>query len=124
MICYLMDHERPLKISCSGHLMSSGCDECASITLLFKNNRMAVINMSTSCVQYARTSVIGDKGTIEIPDFSWCPVEFIKADKSVHKEPLPDCPPTNFFNSVGLSYEAEACREAISKGASIAFKLK
>ncbi|RNA32836.1 trans-1-2-dihydrobenzene-1-2-diol dehydrogenase-like [Brachionus plicatilis] len=116
MICYLMDHEKPLKISCSGHLMPSGCDESASITLLYKNNRMAVINMSTTCVQNARTSVMGDKGMIEIPDFSWCPVEFIKADRTTHKEPLPGCPPTNFTNSVGLSYEAEACREAISQG--------
>ena len=116
MVCFLMDHETPIKISCTGHLMPSGCDESASITLLYKNNRMAVINMSTTCVQYARTSIMGDKGSIEIPDFSWCPVEFIKADRNVHREPLPECPPTNYFHSVGLSFQAEGCREAISNG--------
>lgn len=111
-----MDHEQPIKISCTGHLMPSGCDESASITLLYKNNRMAVINMSTTCVQNARTSIMGDKGLIEIPDFSWCPVEFIKADKTVYKEELPVIPSTNFLNSAGLSFQAEACRESISKG--------
>ncbi|CAF0869234.1 unnamed protein product [Brachionus calyciflorus] len=96
--------------------MPSGCDEAVSITLLYSNNRTAVINMSTNCVRNARTSVMGTKGLIEIPDFSWCPVEFVKANGSVHREKLPDCPPTNFQNSAGLVYEAEACREAISKG--------
>lgn len=116
LACLLFDHEKPIKITATGHLMPSGVDECCTIVLLYPNQRIAQINVSTNCVKYARTTLVGDKGILEIPDFSWCPQEYlVNGEKRV--VPLPECAsPTIFDNSVGLRFQAEAARQAIAKG--------
>jgi len=79
-----------------------GVDECASITLLYSNQRFATINISTNCAMFGPTIITGEKGIIQIPDYSWCPSEFI-LNKSEHFTfPMPECTKTNFDNSVGL----------------------
>ena len=40
----------------------------------------------------------------------------ILSNGSVINDPLPECALTNFPNSVGLRFQAEAAREAISQG--------
>ena len=115
MACLFFDHEQPLKITVSGHLMENGVDECCTIILLFSKNRIAQINVSSNCVQFAPTFLIGDKGTIQIPDFSWCPTEYI-VNGVKHEIPLPECDKTNYHHSVGLRWQAEAIREPISQG--------
>jgi hypothetical protein len=52
----------------------------------------------------------------KLPDHSWCPTEIVLANGEKHKEPLPYVEGMNFYNSVGLRFEAEAAREAIAKG--------
>jgi predicted dehydrogenase len=66
MACLLFKHEKPLKITASGHLMSTGVDECCSITLLYTNQRIAQINISTNCATHAPTFIIGDKGIMQV----------------------------------------------------------
>lgn len=53
--------------------------------------------------------------SLQIPDFSWCPTEYILNGEK-YTDPLPPCGHTNFDGSVGLRFQAEAAREAISKG--------
>lgn len=115
LACHFFNHEEPIKITASGHLMPTGVDECCTITLLFSNQRIATINISTSCTMFAPTYFVGDKGVIRIPNFSWCPTEYY-VNETKHVEPIPECTPTNFDRSVGLRFQAEAIREPISKG--------
>ena len=62
----MFDHEKPLKITATGNLMSTGVDENASITLLFSKQRIAQINVSTNSSMFAPTFLVGDKGTIQV----------------------------------------------------------
>lgn len=66
LACWVFDHEKPLKITASGHLMPTGVDETCSITLLFSDQRVAQINISTNCVRFDRAFLVGDKGIIEV----------------------------------------------------------
>lgn len=116
LACLAFDHEKPIKITATGHLMDTGVDESCSITLLFSGGRFAVINMSTITTMYAPTHLVGDKGVMQIPHFSWCPSELILPNGEVAKFPYPECAETNFQNSVGLRYQAESAYEAISNG--------
>mgnify|MGYP001811367195 CR=1 FL=1 len=109
-----MNHEEPTKITASGHLMETGVDECGAITLLYPEGRIAQINFSSNCVKCAATHIVGDKGTIEIPENSWSPTTLI-VNGEKHEVPLPEMK-SNFFNSSGLRYEAEEVRKAISHG--------
>lgn len=114
LACLVMGHEEPTQICACGHLMDSGVDECASITLLYSNNRIAQLNFSSSCAKFAPTYIVGEKGSIQIPHHSWCPTELIVNDQK-HTIPLAELK-TNFDNSVGLQFEAEAVRLAIANG--------
>jgi dihydrodiol dehydrogenase / D-xylose 1-dehydrogenase (NADP) len=116
LACLAFEDEKPLKITASGHLMSTGVDESCSICLLYEGGRMAVVNVNTTTALFAPTHFVGDKGVMQIPDYSWCPSELILPSGEVVAAPHPECPETNFRNSVGLRYQVEACYEAISKG--------
>jgi dihydrodiol dehydrogenase / D-xylose 1-dehydrogenase (NADP) len=115
LACLVMGHEKPTKITCSGHLMETGVDEACSITLLYPGKRIAQINMSTACSLYGSAYIAGEKGCMQIPEFVWCPTKLIMPDGTLHEEHLPDVK-TNYDRSVGLRYQAEAIREAIGKG--------
>lgn len=112
----MFDHEKPVKITASGHLMRTGVDECVSITLLYPNQRIAQLNVSSNCHMFAPSFFVGDKGVITIPELSECPTRYIKANGERVEEPLPEVGETNFPNTVGLRYEAEEVRVAIQKG--------
>ena len=66
MACLVFNHEKPLSIRASGHLMPSGVDEAASITLLYSNQRFATINVSTNCAMFGPTIITGEKGVIQV----------------------------------------------------------
>lgn len=66
MACLLFNHEKPLKITATGHLMPTGVDECCSITLLYSNQRMAQLNLSVNCAFFTPSFIVGDKGLIKV----------------------------------------------------------
>ena len=53
---------------------------------------------------------------MKIPNNSFAPTELILPNGYVVRDELPQCGATNFPNSVGLRFQAEAAREAISQG--------
>lgn len=111
--CNMFNHEKPIKITATGHLMSTGVDESCTITLLFSNQRIATLNISISAAKYTSATLIGDKGVIEIPEHA--PSEyFLNGVK--HSEPLPECQWNEKKYKVGLRFQAEAAREAIAQG--------
>jgi len=115
--CLLMDHEEPTKITATGHLSENGVDQSSSITLLYSNGRIAQLNISSSTnFRYGPTYILGETGTIEIPDIdSRCPTELIIKGQ-LYKFDIPEVPKTNYPKTIGLKYEAEAVRQAISNG--------
>ena len=115
LACLMFNHEKPTKITVSGHLNENGVDESCTIILLFSNNRIAQINISTNGTRFGPTFLVGDKGAIQIPENSWCPTQYI-VNGVKHEIPMPECAPTNYDNSVGLRFQAEAIRDPISKG--------
>ncbi len=66
LVCNLFNHEKPIKITATGHLMETGVDECCTIVLLFSNNRMAQISISTNCAKFTAAFLIGEKGVIQV----------------------------------------------------------
>jgi dihydrodiol dehydrogenase / D-xylose 1-dehydrogenase (NADP) len=115
LACLVFNHEKPIKITCTGHMTPLGVDECCSITLLFPGQRIAQINISSNCNLYGAAYIAGEKGTIQIPEYAWCPTKMIMPDGTIYEEKLPECK-TNYYNSVGLRFQAEAVRQAISNG--------
>jgi hypothetical protein len=111
----VFNHEKPIKITATGHLMETGVDECATVVLSYTDNRIAQINYSSATVKFAPAFIVGDKGVLQIPDNMWCPTEIILADGTRVNKPVEPLD-TNFLNSFGFSYEAEAVRDAISQG--------
>jgi len=115
-------HEQPEKVIASGHVrkLENGelSDSTANITLLFKNNRMAVLNIiGTDMDEINSLRIYGSKGTIEIPNYFWNASEIKLPTGEVIVKPLPVAEkPTYFARSVGLRYEAIACREYIMAG--------
>ena len=67
-VCLVFNHEDPIEIIASGHLMKTGVDECVAIILKYSNQRMAVINVSINCCPNPTASAIvaGDKGSIQV----------------------------------------------------------
>jgi len=120
LACLVFDHEKPIKITATGHLLDTGVDACATVVLLYSNNRIATLNYSCQGAQCAPTFIVGDKDVMQIPDYSWSPHklllpgnEVFEAEKLEFNEKYPTI---NFDNSLCLRFEAEAVREAISKG--------
>jgi dihydrodiol dehydrogenase / D-xylose 1-dehydrogenase (NADP) len=67
-VCLLFNHEEPLEIKASGHLMSTGVDECMIITLKYSNQRLASIGISTNCCPNPHGNAIigGEKGCMQV----------------------------------------------------------
>ena len=51
------------------------------------------------------THIVGDRGVLQIPEYSWAPSEMVLPDGGVVRETLPECGPTNFARSVGLRFD-------------------
>jgi len=84
--------------------MDTGVEDTVSICLLYSGGRMAVINVSASTCMFAATHIVGDKGALQIPEYSWAPTDLILPTGEMVKEALPECSPTNFDRSVGLRF--------------------
>lgn len=115
LACLVFNHEKPIKITATGHLTETGVDECCSITLLYPGQRIAQINLHSNCSLHGAAYIAGEAGCIQIPEYAWCPTKLIMPDGSLHEEKLPECG-TYYKNSVGLRFQAEAARQAISEG--------
>ena len=66
MACNLFNHQKPVKIVATGHLMETGVDECCTIVLLYPNQRIASMNVSINCAKFTPAFIIGEKGTIQV----------------------------------------------------------
>ena len=66
MACFVFDHEKPIKVTAAGHLMPSGVDECCTIILTYPGNRIAQINISSNCAEFASTFIVGEGGVMTV----------------------------------------------------------
>lgn len=132
------DHEEPIEVRAVGHTKDNGgetSDSMSNITLIFKDNRMAVLNVLGQNIEAINSlSIYGTKGfsipaplpplirsfvlgVVRIPDYFWCPTQIILPNGERRQSPLPSTMrETNFEHSAGLRYEAIACREQILQG--------
>lgn len=117
LVCMIFNHEKPIEIIASGHLMDTGVDECATIILKYSRQRMAVVTVSTNCGRHSSAIISGDKGTIQLCHPSWCPDTLILPNGEKVYMPLPECTSkANFLNKMGLRFQAEEARLAIEQG--------
>lgn len=66
LACLMFNNETPIKITATGHLMDTGVDECCTIVLLFSDQRIAQINISTNTTMFAPTYLVGTKGVLNV----------------------------------------------------------
>lgn len=108
--------EKPESITAKGFLQETGVDETVTIILQYSGKRQAVLTCTMAAKSPNQAVITGTKGIIEIPSFMWCPTTLIINGKET-KFPLPlSSKPIHFFNSTGLSYEAEHVRQCLLKG--------
>ncbi|CAF3128696.1 unnamed protein product [Rotaria socialis] len=117
------DHEEPVSIVASGHTrehQGEKTDSMATITLLFKNNRMAVLNCLGQDIGAINSLTIhGTEGVISLPTHFWCPTQIVLPNGHHIDHDLPETlKKTNYTHSAGLRYEAMACRDQIMNGKS------
>lgn len=134
------DHEEPIEVRAVGHTKENEgetSDSMANITLIFKNNRMAVLNCLGENIESINSlTIYGTKGlffftnivflskfsssflgVVRLPDHFWCPTQIFLPNGERKEFPLPSTmKETNFEHSTGLRYEAIACREQILQG--------
>ncbi|CAF1063811.1 unnamed protein product [Adineta steineri] len=117
------NHEEPESIIATGHtreLNGELTDRMITITLLFKNNRMAVLNCIGEDIEaISSLKIHGTEGVINMPTHFWCPTKMTLPNDHIVEHHLPQTiKPTNYTNSAGLRYEAIACRDEIMNGKS------
>ncbi|CAF4996843.1 unnamed protein product, partial [Rotaria sp. Silwood1] len=115
------NHEEPESVTATGHtreFQGEITDAMASITLLFKNNCMAVLNFLGENIGTINSLTIhGTEGVVSIPMYFKCPTRIVLPNGHHVDHHLPETiKKTNFVNSVGLLYEAIACRDQIMSG--------
>ncbi|CAF1216333.1 unnamed protein product [Rotaria sp. Silwood1] len=115
------NHEEPELVTATGHtreFQGEITDTMASITLLFKNNRMAVLNCLGEKIGAINSLTIhGTEGVVSLPTNFWCPTRIVLPNGHHVDHHLPETiKKTNFVNSAGLRYEAIACRDQIMCG--------
>ena len=131
------NHEEPEAIVAAGHardFQGELTDSTASITLLYSNNRMAVLNCLGEDIESIHSLAIhGTQGSpirstrhsvhsfvsgiVRLPTHFWCPTHIVLPDGQTIDRPLPEtAKKTNYEHSAGLRYQAIACREQIIKG--------
>ncbi|XP_002742436.1 trans-1,2-dihydrobenzene-1,2-diol dehydrogenase-like [Saccoglossus kowalevskii] len=109
------------KITTRGSLTpDEGVDESAVAILQYTGNRLAVVTSHGRVNTNSEASIVGTKGSINVPFPFWCPTKIIvnsDQGQEIKEFPLPDPPlKLNFTNSSGLRYEAEAVRKCVSEG--------
>ncbi|XP_018428158.1 PREDICTED: trans-1,2-dihydrobenzene-1,2-diol dehydrogenase-like isoform X1 [Nanorana parkeri] len=108
--------EKPESITARGYLHETGVDETVTIILQYSGKRQAILTSTLVTQMPNRAVICGTKGMVQIPSFMWSPTTIIVNGEET-KYPLP--PTTkhlNFWNSTGLSYEAEHVRQCLLKG--------
>ncbi len=97
-----------------GHavLGETGVDMQHSITLIYRDGRMAVLNSSAQSLSDRRAVIYGDKGYIEAENVNNC--EGIKVYDLQRRVIASYLPPEDQIN--GYEYEVRACIEAIAGG--------
>ena len=97
-----------------GHavLGETGVDMQHSITLIYRDGRMAVLNSSAQSLSDRRAVIYGDKGYIEVENVNYC--EGIKVYDLQRRVIASYLPPEDQIN--GYEYEVRACIEAIAGG--------
>lgn len=88
-----------------------GVDAQESITLVYRDGRMAVLNCSFLTRMCNRSIIYGTKGRVEVDPF-WCPQE-IKVYTEGKDEPTVLSTP---FDITGYEYEVRAAVKAIERG--------
>jgi len=99
----------------------TGVDKTGVITLRYPNGCFASLVFSSE-TQGGNNSLVfrGTKGNFEITNNFWCADEVKLPNGEIKKFPLPDVKNEvkfNYGNSQGLTYEAQAVRECLLKGA-------
>ncbi|CAF1279827.1 unnamed protein product [Rotaria sordida] len=119
------NHEEPELVTATGHTREFEdeiTDTMASITLLFKNNRMAVLNYLGQDIGAIHSLTIHeaeDKNKIFLPTDFWTPTRIVLPNGHHVEHHLPETiKKPKWINSAGFRYEAIVCREQIMNGKS------
>lgn len=108
--------EEPISIVCGGHTNKLGVDESMSCVLTYPGGKIATLMTHTRIMLNNEAEVIGSKGKITLEQF-WCPTVLQTSPANITEWTLPRAKYRfNFFNSAGLSYEVQECRNCINKG--------
>ncbi|XP_022096804.1 trans-1,2-dihydrobenzene-1,2-diol dehydrogenase-like isoform X2 [Acanthaster planci] len=122
--------QRPVSCSGSGFLADSGVDETCMISMLFPNKAAASLSLSMVVALPNEVNIQGTRGHIKIPTPFWVPTKLevttqsdvespfkVKEKTETLEFPLPVSDlPQNYPHAVGMSYEAEAVRQCITRG--------
>jgi len=108
--------EPPQKILAKGEVNNEGVDIHVDAELNFSGGRKANMTFSAKGWLDNKAVIKGSKGSITLIDL-WCPTRLLDVDGKIKEWPLPEGKyKTNFQNSEGLRYEAEATRQCILEG--------
>ncbi|ALC40156.1 CG3609 [Drosophila busckii] len=108
--------QRPVKIEATGLTNAEGIDDDVCVTLSYSGERKAKMRFSAREKLDNLAVIKGSKGQVTLVDF-WTPNKLIDIDGQ-EREWLPPKGKhaTNYANSEGMRYEAEAVRQAIIAG--------
>ncbi|XP_072281695.1 trans-1,2-dihydrobenzene-1,2-diol dehydrogenase-like [Pyxicephalus adspersus] len=108
--------EKPEAITAKGFLHETGVDETVTIILQYSGKRQAILTCTLVTQMPNQAVICGTKGMIQIPSFMWSPTTIlVNGEESKYPVP-PTSKHLNFWNSTGLSYEAEHVRQCLLKG--------
>jgi len=107
---------KPESINATCTLNEQECDDTTVITFRYPKQQVASLICSVSTPLPNVATIIGTKGSIELPLF-WCAAE-ITINGVRECFPLPETKnPFHFPNSAGFNYEAQHVRELLLQGA-------
>ncbi|XP_061194134.1 trans-1,2-dihydrobenzene-1,2-diol dehydrogenase-like [Saccostrea echinata] len=114
----IFNNEKPVKITADSTLSDQGVDEDGCITLTYKNGGRAVLLYSTMFQggKNNTATIYGTKGTIEIGESFWTPLEATFPSGKMTIETPSGPVPYTFINSGGLRYEADCVKECLEAG--------
>ncbi|XP_011193489.1 trans-1,2-dihydrobenzene-1,2-diol dehydrogenase [Zeugodacus cucurbitae] len=109
-------HEAPQKVIAKGELNEDGVDKYVEAELQYSGGRVGKLTFGAKEELANKAIFKGTKGEITLFNF-WSPTKLIDVDGQEKEWPLPKAKlSTNYKNSEGLSYEAEATRQTILSG--------
>ncbi|XP_055310979.1 trans-1,2-dihydrobenzene-1,2-diol dehydrogenase-like isoform X2 [Sitodiplosis mosellana] len=115
-LCQWIFQQAPTSIKAAGKLNDDGVDLEMSAVINYGDNKVCKIRTSFTTTYKNGATIVGSKGQITMPLF-WITTSIIDVDGTKKTWPLPKPKyDTNFMNSAGFRYEAEAVRQSISEG--------